>query len=153
MPLVETKYFGTMSYGEESAFEFPLGLPGFEEEQRFVPIELPESAPLTFLQSISRPDLCFLAFPILVVDRDYRLAVSPEDLKLLGLDENQQPRIGGEVLVLALLCLRDGFPITANLMAPVVVSLASRRAVQAIRHDAVYSHEHPVPGLREVEAC
>jgi flagellar assembly factor FliW len=144
MAQVETRYFGTMSYEEDSVFDFPSGLPAFRMERRFVPIELPEHSPLIFLQSLMQPALCFLAFPILVVDRDYRLAVTREDLVALELDPDRQPELGADVAVLALLSLRDEFSATANLMAPLVVNLKTRRALQAIRQDRVYSHQHPV---------
>jgi flagellar assembly factor FliW len=153
MSLIETKYFGAIEHDEESAFHFPLGLPVFEGENSFVPIELPGSEPLVFLQSTSTRDLCFLAFPILVVSPDYHLGVAPEDLATLGLEGDGQPRIGQDVLVLSLLCVRDKFPVTANLMAPVVVNLRTREAVQAVRHDSVYSHEQPVAGAGRAEAC
>jgi flagellar assembly factor FliW len=142
MPSTETKYFGTMAYREESVFEFPWGLPAFEHEKHFVPIESPKHAPLVFLQSLADPGLCFLAFPILVVDRDYQLGISPEDLAGLGLNMDRQPELGADVLVLALLSLHDGFSATANLMAPIVINLSTRRALQAIRCDSLYSFEH-----------
>jgi flagellar assembly factor FliW len=144
MPLVETKYFGSMPYGEESVFDFPAGLPGFEDQSRFVFIETPQNEPLVFLQSLSHPELCFLALPILVVDQGYRLAVAPEDLAALELAEDRQPELASEVLVLALVSLHDGFSATANLMAPIVVNLRTRRALQAIRRDMAYSHQHPI---------
>jgi flagellar assembly factor FliW len=145
MPAVETKYFGTLPYAEESVFEFPLGLPAFEDEKAFVLIETAESAPLVFLQSFSRSNLCFLAFPIQVVERDYPLAIAPEDLEALSLEGSRQPTLGDEVVVLALLSLHDGFVATANLMAPVVLNMNTRRGLQAIRRDRLYSHQHPVP--------
>ncbi len=153
MALVETEYFGTMSYREESVFDFPAGLPAFTHEKRFVPIELAQHSPLIFLQSLAQPALCFLAFPILVVDRNYRLAVTPEDLVALGLPADRQPELASEVAVLALLSLQDGFSATANLMAPIVVNLKTRRALQAIRQDSAYSHQHPVDTRGAEEAC
>ena len=153
MPSVATKYFGTLSCREESIIEFPAGLPAFENEQRFVAIELPEHAPLLFLQSLEQRELCFLAFPILVVDRSYRLAIPPEDLEALDLPASRQPQLGKEVLVLALVSLNDGFSATANLLAPIVVNLDSRRALQSIRHDTLYSHQHPIELLAREEAC
>jgi len=152
MSLIGTKYFGAIEYDGQSAFHFPLGLPAFEEERLFVPMELPGSAPLTFLQSVTTPDLCFLAFPILAVDPDYHLGLAMEDLAVLGMEGEGQPRIGTDVLALALLCVRDGFPVTANLMAPVVVNLETRKAVQGVRQDQLYSYEHPV-GQAKVETC
>jgi flagellar assembly factor FliW len=152
MAQVETEYFGTMSYREDSVFEFPAGLPAFLNEKRFVPIESPQHSPLLFLQSMTRPSLCFLALPIQVVDPDYRLTVAREDLVSLELIPDRQPQLATEVAVLALLSLHDGVPPTANLMAPIVVNLKTRRALQAIRQDAVYSHQHPVPRVG-VSAC
>jgi flagellar assembly factor FliW len=144
MPLVETKYFGTMAYAEESVFDFPFGLPAFEDQRRFVLIETPPSAPLVFLQSLNQPELCFLALPIQVVVSNYQLAAAAEDLAALELDPDRQPRLGSEALVLALVSLHGNFSPTANLMAPVVVNLKTRCALQAIRRDFVYSHQHPI---------
>jgi flagellar assembly factor FliW len=144
MAHVETEYFGTIPYREDSIFEFPAGLPAFVNEKRFVPIESPQHSPLLFLQSLVRPSLCFLALPIQVVDRDYRLAVSREDLVTLGLTPDRQPELTSEVAVLALLSIHDGLLATANLMAPIIVNLKSHHALQAIRQDSLYSHQHPI---------
>ncbi|HTW66398.1 MAG TPA: flagellar assembly protein FliW [Bryobacteraceae bacterium] len=151
MSSVETKYFGVLPYAEESVFNFPLGLPAFEDEKAFVLIETVERAPLVFLQSLSRPSLCFLAFPVQIVDRNYPLAVAPEDLDALGLDPGRQPALSAEVVVLALISVHDGFVATANLMAPVVLNVKNRRGVQAIRRDRLYSHQHPVSLKPEAE--
>lgn len=148
MPSVETKYFGTLSYGETAVFDFPHGLPGFESEKQFVVVESPQveagNGPrLVFLQSLSRASLCFAAFPVLVVDEKYQLAIAPEDLEELELDASHQP-LNDEVVVLALVSLHGKFHATANLMAPVVLNVKTRRGLQAIRRDMRYSHEHPL---------
>jgi flagellar assembly factor FliW len=153
MPSIATKYFGVLAYREEAVFEFPRGLPAFEEEHRFVLIEIPENATLVFLQSLRQPELCFLAFPVLVADREYRLAVSREDLEALDLDRGRQPTLGSEVVVLALVSLQDGFSATANLMAPIVLNLKTLRGLQAIRQDNLYSHQHSIQSLRPEAAC
>src|SRR5271168_1328239 len=109
MPSLETRHFGTLLYSEEAVFDFSHGLPAFEEEKTFVLIESPERAPLTFLQSMTRPSLCFVAIPVQAVDPNYQLAIAPEDLAELALDERRQPAVGAEVAVLALLSLRAEF--------------------------------------------
>ena len=147
MPQLQTKYFGTVTCDQNELFQFPLGLPAFEQEKSFAPLDLPGTAPLLFLQSTSRPDLCFLCFPVLVVDPHYQLSVSAEDLEALDLSTTRQPDIGEEVLVLALLSVQENQATTANLMAPVVVNPKTRRALQAIRGDAVYSHQYRIPNL------
>ena len=153
MPELLTKYFGTLPYEEEAVFHFPSGLPSFEDQRRFLPIEPADSSPLIFLQSVTRPGLCFLAFPVGLVDPDYQLTLMPEDLMELGLRPEQASPIGRDTLILVLLSIRDGTPITANLMAPIVVNIETRRAVQAIRCDARYSHAHPCANLAGRSAC
>ena len=151
MPQVETKYFGSMPYAEESIFEFPLGLPSFEEETRFVFIEIPEYAPLVFLQSISKSTLCFLALPVLTIDPEYHLALSIEDRAALQLPLDREPTPADGVLALALVSMHDGFSATANLMAPIVVNIQTRHALQSIRIDQAYSHQHPVSARQHCE--
>jgi flagellar assembly factor FliW len=153
MPLLATKYFGKVSCEPADSFHFPLGIPGYQDERSFVILNLPGKEPLVFLQSAQTPALCFLALPILVADPDYRLAVSFEDLQVLELELTRQPRIGSEVLVLALLAIEEGASATANLLSPIVINLKNRLAVQAIRCDFAYSHRHPIPGLDRSEAC
>jgi flagellar assembly factor FliW len=151
MPQLDTKYFGTLTYEDLSVFNFPAGLPAFEQEKNFVVIETAEYAPLVFLQSLRQASLCFLALPVLAVDPSYHLAVSAEDRVSLGLDPGRDPKPGDGVLALALVSMRDGFPPTANLMAPIVVNVQNRRALQAIRVDRVYSHQHPISAADQCE--
>lgn len=146
MASIETKYFGTLPYDEGSVFDFPQGLPAFENEKSFVLIQSPDKGPLLFLQSMLRASLCFVAFPILVVDERYELAIAPEDLEELGLDVERQPVLSEEVIVLALLSLHAKLDATANLMAPVVLNVRARRGLQAIRRDSRYSHAYPLSG-------
>ena len=140
MRLMETKNFGQISFEPESELEFPSGLPGFDSRRRFVAVRFVESDPLIYLQSLEDAGLCFITMPILAVDPRYKLTVSADDLDQLGLPRASQPRIGEEVLCLTVLSVRETGP-TANLLAPIVVNLRTRRAVQAIAPDSEYSHQ------------
>jgi flagellar assembly factor FliW len=151
MPETETTNFGTISFARESVFEFPHGLPGFEERRKFLPVQNPLTAPILFLQSLEDPGLCFTTLPIWVVDPHYRLHITEPDLEILGFPADRQPRIGDEVLCLAVLSVRKTGT-TANLLAPLVVNLKSYRAVQAVSPESGYSHQHPL-FPQEVAAC
>lgn len=150
MPVVNTRRFGPLEYDESWVVSFPSGLPGFEHETRFVLLERPEWAPIVFLQSLADAELCFLAAPVSALDPGYCLSVTPEDLRKLSLDEERQPVPNAQVLCLALLCAPENGPLTGNLLAPVVVNLQARIAVQAVRMDARYSHQH---AIRAEAAC
>ena len=141
MPETQTANFGTISFTPESVFEFPNGLPGFEERRRFLPVQNPRTAPIVFLQSLEDPALCFTTLPIWVVDPHYQLHVTEQDLKTLGFPAHQQPRIGDEVLCLAVIAIRKTGT-TANLLAPLVVNLKNYKAVQAVSPESGYSHRH-----------
>jgi flagellar assembly factor FliW len=151
MPHCETCYFGTMAYDEATVIEFPGGLPAFEHERRFIAIEQPQTRPLVYLQSLATPSLCFVALPVQVVDSDFRLDLTEEDAHAIGLASASAASAGTSVLCLALVSIRET-GVTANLMAPVVVSLATRRAVQAISASGRYSHQHALEAAEAVPA-
>jgi flagellar assembly factor FliW len=144
MPALITKYFGSVEYREDDVVQFPLGLASFEDESQFLVMEPPASAPLVFLQSLRLPSLCFLALPMQGVDPDYRLNITREDLEDLGLQTDRQPRVGEEIRCLAVIVVAENGPISANLLAPLIINPAKRRGVQAIRFDSIYSHQHLV---------
>ncbi len=138
MPQLLTKYLGWIECDDASVIDFPGGLPGFEQEQQFVFIRNEAHAPLVFLQSARTPGLCFLAVPVHDVDASYQLELAEEDAALLGLPGDPWPGTGA-LETLALISQRAGEPATANLLAPVVVHSAARRAVQAVRRDRRYT--------------
>jgi flagellar assembly factor FliW len=140
MPVLETKHFGKLSYEPDSELEFPLGLPGFDDRKRFVAVHFVENDPLIYLQSLEDPALCFITMPVLAIDPQYRLKVSGEDLLRVGLNSARQPGIGDEVLCLTVLTIQETGP-TANLLAPIVVNLRNRQAVQAVAPESDYSHQ------------
>lgn len=150
MATIVTRQFGPLEYDENTVLDFPAGLPGFENQTRFLLLELASAAPIVYLQSLNMPNLCFLAAPVDSIDARYELSITPDDLLLLGLGEQCQPRPGNEVLCLAILTAPENGPLTANLLAPVVVELRSRRAVQAVRVDSRYSHQHPLASREPV---
>ena len=117
---------------------FPRGLPGFEDQNRFVLIEREALAPIVLLESTATPDLRFLAVSVWVVDPAYQIGITDDDLSVLSLE--RQPQSGDGVTCLAILSALEGEPFTANLLAPVVIQPRTRIGVQAVRNDTRYSH-------------
>ena len=142
MASIQTTRFGVLEVEQGSILQFPQGLPGFENDRRFVLVEQAELAPVACLQSLDSPGLCLWVAPVRAIAPGYRMGITPEDLLLLGLDQARQPLPGEEVLCMAILCAPENGPLTANLLAPVVVNLETRTAVQAVRVDNQYSCQH-----------
>ncbi len=137
-----TKYFGEIRYEPGAVWRFPSGLPGFESECDFLPIEQPATHPLVYLQSLTNPNICFVGLPAHLVVEKFRLEISEEDRALIGIGPGLDVGSGrGDILCLALVTIRESGT-TANLMAPVVVNLGTRQAVQAISTARGYSHQH-----------
>jgi flagellar assembly factor FliW len=73
-----------------------------------------------------------------LIDADYELSVLPEDYDAV---DRPEP---GQIAVYALLTSSGDGPVTANLLAPIVVNTGTRKAAQAVRSDSRYSHRHPL---------
>jgi flagellar assembly factor FliW len=146
MPLIDTRDFGAIQIDPAAEIVFPFGIPGFDCQHRFALLVREAIAPVVLLQSMDHPGLCFLTIAVSILDPAYQSGIAPEDLRTLGLDESRQPREGEEALYLAILSPAGSGAFTANLLAPVVIHSHTRVAVQAVRHDRLYSHRHPVAG-------
>ena len=153
MPKLATVYFQDLEYSNESIFDFPAGLPGFEDQIAFLFIEQPATRPLVFMQSLLNPRLCFLTLPVLSVDPQYQLSLSPEDLGALGLDGGNPLKIGTDIGCFVLLTVAEGAAPTVNLMSPIVVNLRSQKALQAIPTASDYSLRHPLTLEKETAPC
>ncbi|HXE64369.1 MAG TPA: flagellar assembly protein FliW [Bryobacteraceae bacterium] len=153
MPRIPTKFFGDRECDADSIYTFPAGLPGFEDQHSFCFLTTPASEPLLFMQSIATPNLCFVMLPILVVDPDYRVALSEEELATLELPSGGTPAIGRDILCAALVCSEAGTRPTVNLMAPIVVNLKTKAGIQVIHGESGYSHRHPLRLEEELVAC
>lgn len=153
MPKLSTVYFPELEYSNEAIFDFPAGLPGFEDQIAFLFIEQAQTRPLVFIQSLINPGLCFLALPVLTVDPEYRLNLSPEDLTALGLATENTPRIGTDIGCFALLTIFEDAAPTVNLMSPIVINLRSRKGIQSIPATSEYSLRHPLVLEKETAPC
>jgi len=148
-----TKYFGHLECVEEAIFDFPDGLPGFEEDVQFVLLDQPDQKPLVYMQSVCRQDVCFLALPVFAAHPQYSLSMPPDDLALLNLPTDRQPHIGEDVLCLVLLTVVEGAAPTVNLRSPIVVNLRNQKGLQSIQLDPLYSFQSPLLAPKESLSC
>lgn len=142
----ETTQFGELEFEEAAVVHFPRGLPAFESETRFLLIERTETAPVVFLQSLTRGQLMFMALPAKLVDPGFRLGLQPEEREVLGIGENDSLDEGVDLISLAILTVRDRSAVTANLLVPVVIGARSRQALQVIQTDSGYRVDQPLNG-------
>jgi flagellar assembly factor FliW len=150
MPSCQTRYFGLLEYSSDDLIALDGGLLGFENATSFLLMQMADQFPLVYLQSVTEPDLCFLALPVLSVRPDYRLALAPDDAARASTPNT--PVIGSDVLCLVLVTLRPEGA-TANLLAPLVINLQTRNGCQCINAEPGYSHQHAIEAPAEQGAA
>ena len=105
-------------------------LPGFPAHRRFALVQLDEDGILCQLRSLDDPSLRFLVVPPVAFFPDYAPVVDDDVV------DDLQISAGDDVIVLLVLNAGDSLSsTTANLLAPVVVNTATRRATQVILDD------------------
>lgn len=128
-PILHSEIFGPMDVAPDRCLTFPFGLVGMPDCRRFALLHT-ERDPFHWLHSVEHAGVAFLT-------------VEPEPIFGEPEVDLGNPRIappgGGDprsrrLLALVTLPEGDGWP-TANLRAPVVLDLASRRARQIVLAD------------------
>jgi flagellar assembly factor FliW len=105
--------------------ELAAPMPGFPAHRRFVLVRLDDDGLLYALTSMDDSELRFLVVPPGPFFPDYAPVIGDETLELLGDPEPDQ--------LLLMLVVTAGESVTsANLLAPIVIDQASRRAVQVV---------------------
>ena len=107
--------------------EFVAPMPGFPEQRRFVLVRVGEEGLLFALTSVDLPGLRFLVVPPAPFFSEYAPEVDDEALAALGASD------ADDLLVLLVINTGDApNEASANLMAPIVLSQQTRRAVQLV---------------------
>ena len=124
---IDTKFYGEIEIDEEQIIDFPQGLPGFEEQKRFVYLK-PEGSFFGSLQAVDLPGLGFVVISPFVICSDYHFDLDEQVVSDLGLNKPE------EVLLLSIVNIPHGQPkdATVNLQAPVVINTKNRRGAQVV---------------------
>jgi flagellar assembly factor FliW len=124
-----------MSYSDEDVLVFPRGIPAFEKHHNWI-LAGEEDNAIKWLQNIEDGDL---ALPVTTPDAvmpDYNAKIPEDELDMVG------SRDFADLALLIVVSIPELAPwnMTANLRAPILVNMKSRRAVQVI----VLNEEYPI---------
>ena len=133
MMTIQTSRFGELEVSEETLLTFPSGLVGFPAVQQFVVLDVAEDCHYQWFQAISEPDMAMVIIDVHFIDPEFRAQISDEGLAELGMTETDP------VLMMAVVTIPSGQPAqaTANLRAPLVVNLRTRKGRQLILHESI----------------
>ncbi len=137
--LVESERLGLVEIDPDTIVELPSGLAGFEDAHRFALIPADDAGAYCWLQCLDAPDLAFLAAVPGFFFPDYEPDIPETDADDLGLQREDQAQ------VLCLVSISDDL-ISANLLGPIVLNLATRQARQVVLADQGWSTREPLGG-------
>jgi len=144
MPQALTRDYGWAEYSEADVLDFPRPIPGFAHCRRYLTLRPRAGEPFVVLQSLDDDQVAFLTLPVETLVPDYRLRLVADDQRILAGDAGTG--VAGR-RVLVMMALSPEGEATVNLLGPVVIDVAARRGVQAIRDDARYQAAESVEAL------
>lgn len=131
---IQTSIWGEINIAEESIYEFPKGLPGFEKETLFALIPW-EGTSFFYLQSMHDSELSFLIVNPFEFAQDYSFELSEGDKEELSIQD--------EVSVYSIVTIQqEAVKSTMNLLAPLVLNPVRRLGKQVILHHSTYDTRH-----------
>ena len=107
--------------------EMVTPMPGFPDHQRFALVQLDEAGVLCSLQSVEDPELRFLVVPPALFFPDYAPVIDDATVASLGISAPEDAMV-----LLVVNPGEEAGAATANLLAPVVVNLATRQGGQVV---------------------
>jgi flagellar assembly factor FliW len=135
---------------DSPTYLFPAGIPAFETHTSFRLERSPELDPLLFLVSGKDDSLRLACIQARFLDAGYGYELDEAEAAVLCVEPGRYSAQDERMACLAVLSVPDGGAPTANLMAPVVISYASGRGLQAIQTGTGWSHAHRI-GVEEAE--
>jgi len=134
---------------KQNLVNFPAGLPGLPKNlTRFEIIAPAQDTPFFFLQSRQDDHVGFILVNPFVLFPDYEFELPEEDARALAIERPEKAAVF--CIVNAARGLQDA---TVNLLAPVVLNVASGSAAQVVLNDERYSIRHPLPRLKNEAAA
>lgn len=133
-----TTRFGPISACETDVITIPEGLLGFRSFVHYVLLPDPVVTGLSWLQSLTAPELAFgLVAPPMAVG-DYRVEIRQGDRAALELDDERS------ALIYVILNRGEGGGLTANLQGPLVFNPIRRLGRQLVLTSSRYPVRYPL---------
>ncbi|MDR1040980.1 MAG: flagellar assembly protein FliW [Deltaproteobacteria bacterium] len=136
---VTTQRFGEMEIPAESVVTVLGGIIGFPDLTRYVLIQRPHDAPFYWLQCLDDPTLALVLVNPVLFKADYDPALPAGVIQELG-------AAAEGITLFAIVTIPQGRPqdMTANLLGPLAMNPATRKARQLVLDDRLYTHRHPI---------
>ena len=140
MNIVTTR-FGLVQVPDSEIIRIPEGLVGFRSFTQYVHLPDPVVAGLSWLQSVTAPELAFGLIPHPLAVSDYRIELRPGDRAALELEDERS------ALIYVILNRGEG-GLTVNLQGPLVFNPVRRLGRQLVLTSSRYAVRFPLDTAR-----
>lgn len=134
---IDTLYFGTKQIQEDDIVTFEYGIPGFQDERKFVFLPFTEDNIYQIMQSVQTKELAFVVTNPFIFFKDYEFDLDDSTINQLDIQEKV------DLTIYSILTVQDPFiETTANLQAPVIINQKNNKAKQLILSNVPYKTKH-----------
>mgnify|MGYP000862514066 CR=1 FL=1 len=134
---INTEIFGEIEIDEKDIVTFPEGLLGFEEERKFIIINMEEGAQFSWLQSIQTPELSFVIMDPFFAFPDYDIIIPKKVQEKLEIKDEK------DVLIYSMVVIPENMEkMTTNLLGPIIINVNRKLGKQVILDDNRYTTKH-----------
>jgi flagellar assembly factor FliW len=132
-------FFKDLVYSQQDILTFPHGIPGFENNKKFVLVQIPEFVPFEWLACVDGSKLRFALINPLLFCPDYAPALVKEQLEDLAIEKPE------DILLYSIVTIGDNpLKSTANMIGPVIINKVKRIGKQIIIEDERYGTQEPI---------
>lgn len=141
---IDTKFTGNIEIKDEEIINFPEGILGFEDQKRYVIIDIGEEYKFKILQSVDIKELSFIIINPWDVFPDYEVNIDDDEVPFFGDNDLNN------FLVYTIVTVSQG-KATANLMGPIILNTKTCIGRQAVLHKSGYTTKHIIKQFEKKE--
>lgn len=138
---IQTTRFGEIEVEDSQLITFIKGIPGFEEDKKFVLIPADEKgeSPFFFLQSIDTADISFVLLDTFSFFKEYDVNLEDSVIEKLEIEKPE------DVIVLTTVTVKGDLErATTNLKAPLVINHHKQLGMQIVLDQKQYMIKQPL---------
>ena len=135
---LDTEKFGKVEIEKKSIFNFVAPIIGFNGLKKYAIIDYKPDSPFKWLQSVEDMELAFPVTLCSFFGIDYQFDIPDEEAEKLGITT------ADDVLVFNIANIPSSNPqgATINMLAPIVVNMANKKAMQIVLKNTEFEVRH-----------
>ncbi|MGM0642051.1 MAG: flagellar assembly protein FliW [Thermotogota bacterium] len=128
---------GEIEIDNDKILKFEFGLPGFDDLTKYTLVTPEETKPIMWLVSLEDTGVAFPVIHPEMIRYDYHIDVPSDIVEYLQIEQSDQ------AITLSILSIpEDQDKITANLVAPIIISTINNKGIQFMSDTEEYSTRH-----------